>query len=96
MTISSVTGKETCAKTTVDDLPGLAEMATPHKPNGAALRHGWGRDRGGVSAEHIWRALAVSSRAEDGPPSLASPLGTRRVGKSGPCHLVCETHLLLE
>lgn len=59
MPISSVTGKETCAKTTVDDLPGLAEMATPHKPNGAALRHGWGRDRGGVSAEHIWRALAL-------------------------------------
>ena len=88
MPISPVTGEEMCAKTTVDHLTGLA---TPHKPNGAGLWHGWGREWGGVSAEPVWGALATSSSAEDGPPSLASLLGTRRVGKSGHCHLACET-----
>ena len=88
MPISPVTGEEMCAKTTVDHLSGLA---TPHKPNGAGLWHGWGREWGGVSAEPVWGALATSSSAEDGPPSLASLLGTRRVGKSGHCHLACET-----
>ena len=88
-----VTGKEMCAKTTEDHLTGLAEMAMPHKPNGGGLRHGWGRKWGGVSAEPVWRALAMSSRAAGGPPSLASLLGTQRVGKSGHCHLACETRL---
>lgn len=88
-----VTGKKCVLRPQRTISLGLAEMATPHKPNGWGLRHGWGRKWGGVSAEPVWRALAMSSRAAGGPPSLASLLGTRRVGKSGHYHLACETRL---